>query len=151
MHIFQHSVVVTLLYGSRGWAPTQAQTQRLPVVHMHCLRRTLGITRGNVEVLSRCKEQVMKKQLRQQRLQWLAHCRSMEDKCLTKQVLMVQLPGTRPKGKPPLRWREDVLPTDVHQIGLAGGWHKVAEHSSAWHAAARWGRIIARALPNVEV
>ena len=154
LHIFQRSVVPTLLYGSHSWAPTQAQQQRLAVFHMSCLRRMLGISRRdrwrNEAVLSRCKEQPIQQQLRQHRLQWLGHCHRLSDQRLTKQVLMAQLPGARPRQKPPLRWREDMLPQDVEAISLAGCWQKVARHRSTWHAAARGEKINPRALPRCD-
>ena len=118
----------------------------------HSMFYMLGISRRdrwrNEAVLHRCKVRPMQQLLQQQRLQWLGHCHRLGDERLTKQVLMAQLSGSRPKGKPPLRWREDALPKDLAQIGLANCWQRVAGNRSAWHAAARGEKINPRAQPT---
>ena len=152
LEIFQYSVVATLLYGSHAWAPSKAQTERLHVFYMKCLRRLLGVTLRdclrNEEVLRRCNAQPMDALLGQQRMRWLGHGTRMPDDRLPKQLLWAQKPGKRPQGKPPKRWREDTASEDVRAMGMASSWQRVAPHRAAWHQATKGGKVNPRALPR---
>jgi hypothetical protein len=145
MEIFQYSVMATLLYGSHAWAPSQAQIARLHGFYMRCLRRLLGITLRdcvrNEEILRLCKAQPMETLLRQQRMRWLGHSLRMPDERLPKQLLWAQRPGTRPAGKPPLRWREDTASADVRSMGMASSWQRVAKSRAAWHQATKGVKV----------
>ena len=88
------------------------------------------------EVLKRCGQAPVGKLLRQQRLLWLGHCWRMEDGRLPKVTLFGRLEGTRPRGKPPLRWWEDVVHADLAALGLAQSWAWAAQIRPSWKATA---------------
>ena len=70
----------------------------------------------------------------------------MSDERLTKQVLFSQLGGARPVGRPPQRWREDVLPEDLREAGRQHDWNRIAANRSAWRRAVKGEKVNARAL-----
>ena len=152
MEIFRYSVLATLLYGSHAWAPSKEQEAGLHVFYMRCLRRLLGVSKldclRNEEILRRCNMQPMDVLLRQQRMRWLGHSFRMPDERLPKQLLWAQRPGTRPRGKPPKRWREDTASQDVRSMGLANSWQRVAQHRAAWHKAIKGEKVNPRGLPR---
>ena len=141
LRIFEGAVMPTLLYGAHSWALTAQQEQRLHTFHMRCLRRLLGLSLldriPNSVVLARCGQQPMKEQLRLQRLLWLGHLVRMPDTRLPKLVFFSQLAAKRPRGRPPVRLREDVLREDVHSKGRATSWRRLALDRAKWNAAVR--------------
>ena len=150
-----YSVLATLLYGSRAWAPTRQQQGDLRVCStcitcMWCLRRLLGVSLRECfrvqEILKHCNAQSMDAMLRKGRMHWLGHSFGMPVERLPKQLLWAQRPGTRPWGKPPTRWREDTASQDVRSMGVPCDWRWVAPRRAAWHQAAKGVNVNPRAL-----
>ncbi len=79
----------------------------------------------------------MRELLRVQRLLWLGHCWRMGEERLPKMLLWGRLEGKRSRSRPPLRWREDVVRSDVKDMGLTQAWSWLAGDSAAWKAAAK--------------
>ncbi|GAB4823275.1 hypothetical protein N2152v2_010321 [Parachlorella kessleri] len=108
---------------------------------MRCLRRILGLSLldriPNSVILARCGQQPIKEQLRLQRLLWLGHLVRMPDTRLPKLVFFSQLAAKRPRGRPLVRLREDVLRADVHSKGIATSWRRLAVDRAKWNEAVR--------------
>lgn len=137
---YEASVLSTLLYGAHSWALTAGQEQRLAAFHMRSLRRLLGLSLRdhvpNEVVLARCGQAPLPELLRVQRLLWLGHCWRMTDERLPKMLLFGRLEGKRPRGRPPQRWREDVVREDLEQLKIRS-WAGLATDRAAWAAAAK--------------
>ncbi|GAB4813537.1 hypothetical protein N2152v2_000583 [Parachlorella kessleri] len=141
LRIFEGTVMPTLLYGAHSWALTAQQEQRLHTFHMRCLRRILGLSLldriPNSVILACCGQQPIKEQLRLQRLLWLGHLVRMPDTRLPKLVFFSQLVAKRPRGRPLVRLREDVLRADVRSKGIATSWRRLAVDRAKWNEAVR--------------
>ena len=77
----------------------------------------------------------MRELLRQQRLLWFGHCIRMGDERLPKMAVFGRLEGKRPRGRPPRRWREDVLRGDMAAAKLDQAWPRLAADRAAWKGA----------------
>lgn len=108
MAVYNACAVSTLLYGSETWTIYVRQERRLNSFHLRILRHILGISwqdkACNTDVLTRVGLPIMYIQLRQGRLRWLGHVHRMEDGCIPKGLLYVELAcGKRITGHPHLR------------------------------------------------
>ncbi|XP_046663031.1 uncharacterized protein LOC124355923 [Homalodisca vitripennis] len=68
--------------------------------------------------------------LEAQRIRWLGHLTRMNDNRVVKKVAEWTPPNTRPKGRPRMRWRDDVV-ADLRKIG-ARNWREVVEDRPQW-------------------
>ena len=101
MTVYNACVISTLLYGSESWPTYSRQEKTINVFHLRSLRKILGISwQGHVtnsDVLSRAGFLSMHSLLRQRRLRWLGHFRTMEDGRIPKDILYEELAqGKRP-------------------------------------------------------
>ena len=135
--VYQACVLSTLLYGSESWTLYSRQERRLNTFHMRCLRRILEISWKdripNKEVLARAETTNIFAMLTKRRLRWLGHVTRMDDGRIPKDILYGELAtGTRPTGRPTLRYK-DVVKRDLKAGGIApGGFEAVAADRSAW-------------------
>lgn len=135
--VYQACVLSTLLYGSESWTLYSRQERRLNTFHMRCLRRILEISWKdripNKEVLARAETTSIFAMLTKRRLRWLGHVTRMDDGRIPKDILYGELAtGTRPTGRPTLRYK-DVVKRDLKAGGIApGGFEAVAADRSAW-------------------
>ncbi|XP_046687955.1 uncharacterized protein LOC124373648 [Homalodisca vitripennis] len=65
-----------------------------------------------------------------QRIRWLGHLTRMNDNRVVKKVAEWTPANTRPKGRPRMRWRDDVV-ADLRKIG-ARNWREVVEDRPQW-------------------
>ena len=88
---------------------------------MKILRFSLGHTR-----LDRIRNDIIRKRAgvapidwkaRERRLQWFGHVYRAPDDAIAKLGMKIETPGTRPKGRPRLRWT-DTLRCDIDAVGI---------------------------------
>jgi hypothetical protein len=65
-------------------------------------------TRHNEEINALLKGEVILRFIRSQRIRWLGHVERMEDNAMLKRVLIGRLHSKRRKGRPRMRWLDDV-------------------------------------------
>jgi hypothetical protein len=64
------------------------------------------------------------------RLKWLGHIRKMDESLLCRKLTFTQLEGSRKKGRPKLRWLDDVL-QDLKIVKVTA-WRKKAQDRDIW-------------------
>lgn len=78
-----------------AWTPYSHQERRLNSIHLHCLRRILGISWQDrvtkTRVLERSQLPSIFSLLRQPRLHWLGHVRRLDDGRIPKDILYAEL------------------------------------------------------------
>ena len=113
--LFDTLIIPIAIYSCETWTLKVDDNRRLAAFETKCLRRIAGITYldriSNFELLERLKVQqtiLMKIQLQQ--LRWLGHVQRMSRSRLPKITFEGQIHGSRPRGRPPKRWKENFAP-----------------------------------------
>ena len=94
---------------------TKKEEQALLIFERKIFRRMYGPKYGNREWKSRTNRELeemrkgenLVKWIKGQRISWLGHLERMEDR-MTKNIFTQELEGTRRKGRPRKRWKEEI-------------------------------------------
>ena len=86
--------------------------------------------RTNKELYELSREEDMVKFIKLSRMRWAEHVMRLSDNGPAKKVLMSQPGGSRPKGKPQLRW-EDQMAEDASRAGCRN-WKRAAHNREDW-------------------
>ena len=110
--VYKSVVRPAMLYSCETWPMKRAQERRMEVAEMRMLRWMCGVTkrdrirnnliRGTVKVTE------VSKKLQERRLQWFGHVMRRGDDFPCKRVMNMEVPGTRRRGRPRMRWRDSV-------------------------------------------
>ena len=109
-----------ILYGAECWTTGVKEENILEKTEMRMLRRIKGLT-----VKDKMKSEDIRKELglgtikskaRESRLRWFGHVHRREQENNLRQVMDMEIPGRRPRGRPRGRWRDL-----VDRVGTAGG------------------------------
>jgi len=111
-------------YGAEAWTLTKKEEQALLIFERKIFRRIYGAKYGNGEWKSRTNRELeeiskgenMVKWIKGQRISWLGHLQRMEDR-MPKKIFTQELEGTRRRGRPRKRWKEEVE-RDLHVLGV---------------------------------
>ena len=142
--VFRAVVMSTLLYASETWTLYRADVRSLERFQQLKLRQILGIRweshTTNNEVLQRASAKSVEACIAQHRLRWAGHILRMDDTRLPKIMLFGELAiGTRPRGRPKLRYRDQLKSTLVAADIDHGSWEETARDRTAWRRAIRDG------------
>ena len=117
--LYKTVVRPAMVYGSECWALRKQEEQRLHTTEMKMLRWSQGKTRndrikndtirGNVTPINSV--------LTQKRLSWYGHVMRRDETHITKSTLRTTVTGTRPSGRPKMRWL-DKLKSDMRIYGI---------------------------------
>ena len=111
--LYEGVAVPTALYGAETWNMGQRERKRLNVVEMRCLRSMCGVTRRdrirNEEVRRRTGvTRELSGRADQSVLRWFGHTERMDEDRLVKRIVKSEVQGARPRGRPPLGWKDSV-------------------------------------------
>jgi hypothetical protein len=81
--------------------------------------------------------------IKSKRLSWLGHVERMPDGRMTKSIYKWKPYATRPKGRPTLRWEDDVR-NDLKKMGVKNWKQRVQERN-------QWKEITAQAKTHKEL
>ena len=102
-------------YGAEGWTLTEKAEQALLIFERKIFRRIYGAKYENGEWKSQTNRELEEisqgknivKWIQWQRINCLGHLQRMEDRML-KNIFTQELEGTRRRGRPRKRWKEEV-------------------------------------------
>ncbi|PSN35196.1 hypothetical protein C0J52_22960, partial [Blattella germanica] len=93
--------------------------------------------RYNQELYDLFKDVDISKFIKLTRLRWAEHVRRKEDSEICKMIWSGQPEGSRKRGRPKLRWKDEV-DGDARDLGLRNWWREALDH-------ANWRKILEEA------
>jgi hypothetical protein len=112
-------------YGAEAWTLTKKEEQALLVFERKIFRRMYGPkyehgewkSRTNRELKEMSKGENIVKWIKGQRVSWLGHLEGVEEDRMPKKIFTQELEGTRRRGRPRKRWKEEVQ-RDLQVLGV---------------------------------
>jgi hypothetical protein len=105
------------VYGSECWVLTENTKQKLLVFERKILRRIFGPKqkingewriKTNEKLENAIRHENIVRHIKSKRLSWLGHVERMPNERVAKTIYKWKLYATRPKGRPRLRWEDDI-------------------------------------------
>ena len=111
-------------YGAEAWTLTKKEEQALLIFERKIFRRMYDPKYKNGEWKSRKNRELEKmskgenivKWVKGQRISWLGHPERMDEDRMPKKIFTRELEGTRRRGRPRKRWKEEVE-RDIQELG----------------------------------
>ena len=114
--LYKTVVRPAMVFGSDCWALCKQEEQRLYTSQMKMLRWSQRKTRKdrikNETIRGIARVTPIKSVLTQKRLPWCGHVMQREETHITRSTLSMTVTGTRPRGRPKMRWL-DRLKSDM--------------------------------------
>ena len=125
-------------YGAEAWTVTKKEEQALLIFERKIFRRMYGPKYENGEWKSRTNRELEElnkgentvKWMNGQRLSWVSHLERMEENGMPKKIFTQELEGTRRRGRPRKRWKEEVE-RDLQVLG-ARRWRELVADRKKW-------------------
>ena len=120
-----HLVRPVVTYGSESWTLTMEEGRALAVFERKILRKIYGPvkenelwrTQQNDELEAIIKGENIVRFIKCQRIRWLGHIERMQGTAIPKEMLYGKLHATRQRGRPRMRWLDDVS-MDLRKMGI---------------------------------
>jgi hypothetical protein len=117
---------------------TKKEEQALLIFEREIFRRIYGPKYENGEWKSRtnqepeeiCKGENIVNWIKGQRISWLGHLQRMEEDRMHKKIFTEELEGTRRRGRPRKRWKEEVE-RDLHVMAVRR-WRELVADREKW-------------------
>jgi len=127
-----------VLCGAEGWTVTEREEQAVLIFGRKIFRRIYGPKYENGEWKSRTNRELdemskgenIVKWIKEQRISWLGHLEGMEKDRMPKKIFTQELEGTRRRGRPRKRWREEVE-RDFQVLGVKR-WRELVADRKKW-------------------
>jgi len=127
-----------VLCGAEAWTLTEKEEQALLIFEREIFRRIYGAKYENGEWKSwtnRELEELRKgenivKWIKGQRISLLGHLERMEEDRMPKNIFTQELEGTRRRGKPSKRWKEELVRV-LHVLGVRR-WRELVADRKQW-------------------
>ena len=113
IRIYKSLILPIATYGSESWTLKKSSRHKLEVFEMRCLRSILGVSlrdklrnediRKQLEMTVKITDLVTRRQLR-----WFGHTIRMPPCRLPNQIYHNDFNTPRPRGRPPLRWKDQI-------------------------------------------
>ena len=132
--------------GAEAWTLTKKEEQDLLIFEREIFRRIYGRkyenwewkSRTNRELEEMSKGENIVKWIKGQRISWLGHLERMEEDRMPKKIFTQELEGTRRKGRPRKRWKEEVE-RDLQELGVRR-WRALVADRKKWKDIVRQAR-----------
>ena len=119
--LYKTVVRPAMVYGSECWALRKQEVQLLHTTKMKMLRWSQGKTRTdrikNETIRGNAKVTPINSVLTQTRLSWYGHVMRRDETHITKSTLRTTVTGTRPRGRPKMRWLDKLI-SDMRIYGI---------------------------------
>ncbi len=117
VRIYKCLILPIAIYASETWTLRKEDARRLEVFEMRCLRALMGVTRRDRLRNEYIREQIgvmesIVEVVKRKRLKWFGHVMRRPPDSLVKAAYSGDFTAARPRGRPPMRWR-DQIPTDT--------------------------------------
>ena len=130
-------------YGAETWTLTEKEEQAVLIFKRKIFRRIYGSKYENGEWKSstnRELEEMSKGEniviwIKGQRISWLGHVKRMEEDGMPKRIFTQELEGTRRRGRPRKRWKEEAE-RDFQVLGVRR-WRELVADRKKWKDIAR--------------
>lgn len=147
MRIYKALIRPVVTYGSETWTMTVDDEENLRRIERKIVRRIYGPVfeneawriRYNEEINNILNKEDIVRFIKSQRLRWFGHVERMEEDRMPKRVLKGKMYGARRRGRPRLRWADDVV-QDLEAMGIRGWgtrlkdrpiWRQIVEEAKA--------------------
>ena len=135
------------MYGCESWSLTKQEEQILEVFENKILRIITGPVydqetqewrrRHNWELREKTKQPHISQIVKGRRMQWAGHLARMGNERVPKKILLAQLDGRRPVGRPRKDWRR-CLQEDMRQAEVdVENWMEFAQDRREWNSLSR--------------
>ncbi|CAE1297088.1 unnamed protein product [Acanthosepion pharaonis] len=136
--VFRAVVLSTLLYACEIWTLYRSEVKILERFQQLKLRQILNISwesyTTNTEVLDRASVSSVEATIIYHRLRWAGHAHRMDPSRLPKKILYGEVAiGTRPRGAPKTRYKEDQLKRTLALTNISSSlWEETARDRMTW-------------------
>jgi len=138
LQIYSTLVRPVVTYDSESWTLTMEEERALAVFERKILRKIYGPVKENElwriqqndELEAIIKGENIVRFIKCQRTRWLGHIERMQDTAIPKKMLYGKLYATRRRGRPKMRWLDDVS-MDLRKMGI-NEWRDRARDWEAW-------------------
>jgi hypothetical protein len=125
-------------YGAEVWTLTKKEEQAALISERKIFRTIYGAkyemgewkSRTNRELEEMSKGENRVKWIRGQKISWLGHLERMEEDRMPRKIFTQELEGTRRRGRPRKRWKEEVE-RDLKVLGLRR-WRELVADRKKW-------------------
>jgi hypothetical protein len=133
-------------YGAETWTQTAVEENALGMLEGKIIRRIYrSVTENNIyrirykeEINTLPKGEDKARFIESQRLKWLGHVKRTEDNAVPKRMIKGKLYSRRRKGRPRLRWLEEVE-SDLKRMKVTG-WKEKMRNREQWRLAVEEAR-----------
>jgi len=127
-----------VLCGAEAWTLTEKEEQAVLIFGRKIFRRIYGAkyengewkSRKNGELEEKSKGENIVKWIKGQRISWLGHLERMEEDRMPQKIFTQELVGTRRRGRPRKRWKEQVE-RDLQVLGVRR-WRELVADRKKW-------------------
>jgi hypothetical protein len=139
MKMYKALIRPVVVYGSEWCVLTENLKQKLLVFERNILRRIFGPTqkangewrlKTNNELEKAINNENIVRYIKYKRLSWLGHVERMTNERVAKTVYKWKPYATRPKGRPRVRWKDDVR-NDLRKMGVSN-WKQRTQERKQW-------------------
>lgn len=148
LRIYRTVVRPVVTYGSETWTMTSVEEELLRRWERKVLRRIFGPVnengcwriRTNAELKDLYKKPDIVSEIKGNRLRWLGHVERMPEERIVKKVFSGKPGGRRMRGRPRLRWQDDVE-QDLERMGVRR-WRMRAREREDWAGVVREAKAL---------
>ena len=136
-----------MTYGAEAWTLTKKEEQALLIFESKIFGIIYGPKYGNGEWESRTNRELEEmnkgenivKWIKGQRISWLGHLERMEEDRMPKKFFTQELEGTRRRGRPRKRWKDEVE-RDLQVLGVRR-WREIVVNRIKWKDIVRQAKV----------
>uniref|UniRef100_A0A8D8WVA9 Craniofacial development protein 2 n=1 Tax=Cacopsylla melanoneura TaxID=428564 RepID=A0A8D8WVA9_9HEMI len=140
MQIYKTLIRPIVTYAGETWTLTEADKERLRRFERKVVRKIYGGVkvenewriRYNSEINDILQNEDIVRFIKSRRIQWFGHIQRMDDSRMPKKVLNARVYTTRRRGRPKMRWKDNV--TDDLQKMRVTGWGSKSKDRTLWRS-----------------
>uniref|UniRef100_A0A8D9DTK6 Craniofacial development protein 2 n=1 Tax=Cacopsylla melanoneura TaxID=428564 RepID=A0A8D9DTK6_9HEMI len=140
IQIYKTLIRPVVTYGGETWTLTEADKERLRRFERKVIRKIYGGVkvgnewriRYNSEINDILQNQDIVRFIKSRRIEWFGHIQRMDDSQMPKKVLNARVYNTRRRGRPKMRWMDNV--TDDLQKMRVTGWGSKSKDRTLWRS-----------------